>query len=93
MKLYYMTGACSMASVIALHEAGIKFQTASVDRKNRKTSDGLDYAQVSSKGYVPALLLDDGQILTRTSRCCYTLRIVIRRPGWRRPTGRWSATA
>jgi glutathione S-transferase len=64
MKLYYMTGACSMASVIALHEAGIKFQTASVDRKNRKTSDGLDYAQVSSKGYVPALLLDDGQILT-----------------------------
>jgi glutathione S-transferase len=64
MKLYYMTGACSMASMIALHEAGIKFETAAVDRKNRKTSDGLDFAQVNSKGYVPALRLDDGQVLT-----------------------------
>jgi glutathione S-transferase len=64
MKLYYMTGACSMASMIALHESGIKFETAAVDRKNRKTSDGLDYAQVNSKGYVPALRLDDGQVLT-----------------------------
>ena len=64
MKLYYMTGACSMASMIALHEAGIKFETAAVDRKTRKTSDGLDYNQVNSKGYVPALRLDDGQVLT-----------------------------
>jgi len=64
MKLYYMTGACSMASLIALHESGIKFETAAVDRKTRKTSDGLEFAQVNSKGYVPALRLDDGQILT-----------------------------
>jgi glutathione S-transferase len=64
MKLYYMTGACSMASMIALHESGIKFEIASVDRKNRRTSDGLDFAQVNSKGYVPALRLDDGQVLT-----------------------------
>jgi glutathione S-transferase len=64
MKLYYMTGACSMASLIALHESGIKFETAAVDRKTRKTSDGLEYAQVNSKGYVPALRLDDGQVLT-----------------------------
>lgn len=64
MKLYYMTGACSLASLIALHESGIKFETASLDRKTRKTSDGLDYLQVNSKGYVPALRLDDGQVLT-----------------------------
>jgi glutathione S-transferase len=64
MKLYYMTGACSMASLIALHESGISFETASLDRKTRKTSDGLDYQQVNSKGYVPALRLDDGQVLT-----------------------------
>jgi glutathione S-transferase len=64
MKLYYMTGACSMASLISLYESGIKFETAALDRKTRKTSDGLAYDQVNSKGYVPALRLDDGQILT-----------------------------
>jgi glutathione S-transferase len=64
MKLYYLTGACSMASLIALHESGISFETASLDRKNRTTSDGLDFKQVNSKGYVPALRLDDGQVLT-----------------------------
>jgi glutathione S-transferase len=64
MKLYYMTGACSLASLVALHESGIKFETAALDRKTRKTSDGEDYNQVNSKGYVPALRLDDGQVLT-----------------------------
>jgi glutathione S-transferase len=64
MKLYYMTGACSMASLIALHESGVSFETASLDRKTRRTSDGLDFQQVNSKGYVPALRLDDGQVLT-----------------------------
>jgi glutathione S-transferase len=63
-KLYYMPGACSLASHIALHESGSKFETAVVDRKNRTTSDGLKFEQVNSKGYVPALRLDDGQILT-----------------------------
>lgn len=64
MKLYYMVGTCSMASLIALYESGISFETASLDRKTRRTSDGLDYQQVNSKGYVPALRLDDGQVLT-----------------------------
>jgi len=64
MKLYYMTGACSLASLIGLHESGIVFETASLDRKTRRTSDGLDFLTVNSKGYVPALRLDDGQVLT-----------------------------
>ncbi|HZF15507.1 MAG TPA: glutathione transferase GstA [Steroidobacteraceae bacterium] len=64
MKLYYLTGACSLASHICLHESGLAFEVASVDRKNRKTSDGLDYDQVNSKGYVPSLRLDSGELLT-----------------------------
>ena len=64
MKLYYLPGACSLASHIALQESGSKFETALVDRKNRTTADGLKFEQVNSKGYVPALRLDDGQILT-----------------------------
>jgi glutathione S-transferase len=64
MKLYYMAGACSLASHIALYESGIKFETAALDRKTRKTSDGQEFDQINSKGYVPALRLDDGQLLT-----------------------------
>src|SRR5579862_9163447 len=64
MKLYYLPGACSLAAHIALEESGSKFETAVVDRKNRTTSDGLKLEQVNSKGYVPALRLDDDQILT-----------------------------
>jgi glutathione S-transferase len=64
MKLYYMAGSCSLASHIALYESGIKFETSALDRKTRKTSDGHEFDQINSKGYVPALRLDDGQLLT-----------------------------
>jgi len=64
MKLYYLKGACSLASYISLCEANIKFDAASVDRKSRKTPDGEDFNQVNPKGYVPALRLDNGEVLT-----------------------------
>jgi glutathione S-transferase len=64
MKLYYMTGACSMASNIALREAGLKFELVQVDRKTRKAADGLDFTEVNPKNYVPALTLDSGETLT-----------------------------
>jgi len=64
MKLYYMAGACSMASHICLHEAGIKFESAGLDRKNRTFPDGEKIESINSKGYVPILKLDNGQILT-----------------------------
>lgn len=64
MKLYYMKGACSLASYISLCEAGAKFEAAAVDRQTRKTPDGEEYAQVNPKGYVPALRLDSGEVLT-----------------------------
>jgi glutathione S-transferase len=64
MKLYILTGACSLASNIALREAGIKFDLAKVDRHTKRTDDGVDFAQVNPKGYVPALRLDNGEVLT-----------------------------
>ena len=64
MKLYYLTGACSLASAIALLEAGLKFELVKVDRKTRKAADGLDFNEVNPKGYVPALALDNGEVLT-----------------------------
>ena len=64
MKLYYFTGACSLASNIALREAGLKFELVKVDRRTRKAADGLDFKEVNPKGYVPALTLDNGEVLT-----------------------------
>jgi glutathione S-transferase len=64
MKLYYFSGACSLASNIALREAGLPFEPVKVDRRTRKAADGLDYNEVNPKGYVPALALDDGEVLT-----------------------------
>jgi glutathione S-transferase len=64
MKLYYLTGACSLASDIALRDAGLKFELIKVDRKTKKAADGLDFNEVNPKGYVPALTLDNGEVLT-----------------------------
>jgi glutathione S-transferase len=64
MKLYYLKGACSLASYISLIEAGQKFEAFEVDRGTKKASDGIDYTKVNPKGYVPGLVLDDGTVLT-----------------------------
>jgi glutathione S-transferase len=67
MKLYYLTGACSLASYICLLEAGQKFEAYAVDRATKKATDGQDLNVLNPKGYVPVLVLDDGTILTENA--------------------------
>lgn len=64
MKLYFAPGACSLASHIALREVGATFDIERVDLKEKRTNSGEDYRAVNSKGYVPALKFDDGEVLT-----------------------------
>ncbi len=64
MKLYYLKGACSLASYISLLEAGQKFEAFEVERGTKNTTDGKNLADINPKGYVPALVLDDGTVLT-----------------------------
>lgn len=63
MKLYYAPGSCGLASQIALREAGQIFELVNVDFASKRTAEG-NYYDVSPKGFVPVLSLDDGQILT-----------------------------
>jgi len=66
MKLFYMPGACSLAPHIALHESGLSFDLEQVDR-SKKTSSGDDYWAINAKGSVPAVKLEDGQVLTEAA--------------------------
>jgi glutathione S-transferase len=64
LTLYYTPGACSLSPHIALREADLEFQLVRVDLRNKKLADGGDWLSVNPKGYVPALRLADGQVLT-----------------------------
>lgn len=64
MKLYYTPGACSLSPHIVAQEAGIPVELEKVDLKTHTTAGGEDYYTVNPKGYVPALRLDDGRIIT-----------------------------
>ena len=64
MLLYYYPGACSLSPHIALREAGLPFELKKVDIRTKLIEGGGDFMQINPKGYVPALKLDTGDILT-----------------------------
>lgn len=64
MKLYYAPGACSLSPHIVAHELGLPLELERVDLKAHKTAAGEDFYAINAKGYVPALRLDDGALLT-----------------------------
>jgi glutathione S-transferase len=64
MKLYYSPGACSLSPHIALLEAGLPYDLVKVDLRAKKLENGDDYLAVNPKGQVPALALDNGELVT-----------------------------
>ena len=67
MKLYYSPGACSLAVHIVAREAALPISLEKVDLKARKTETGADFTAVNPKGYVPALALAEGPVLTEVA--------------------------
>lgn len=64
MRLYYKPGACSLSSRIVLTEIGLAYEAIRVDTETGLTETGGDYRAVNPKGYVPALELENGVVLT-----------------------------
>lgn len=64
MKLFISPGACSLSPHIVLHEAGLTFEIEKVNLKTKITETGANFNDINPKGYVPALLLDSGELLT-----------------------------
>ncbi|KAL1854367.1 hypothetical protein VTK73DRAFT_8763 [Phialemonium thermophilum] len=64
MKVYYTPHTCSLATLIALHELGLPYDKVKVDLHTRRTADGADFYSINPKGYVAALQLDNGDLIT-----------------------------
>lgn len=67
MKLFLARGACSLVPHIALQEAGLAYDIERVDIRTHQTASGENFYTINPKGYVPALRLDDGSLLTEVA--------------------------
>ena len=67
LTLYYSPGACSQAPHILMHETGIEHDAIRVDLRSKTLEDGSSYLQVNPKGAVPALRLDNSEVLTENA--------------------------
>lgn len=67
MKLFYSAGACSLAAHIVELEGGLDLKLEKVDLKAHRTESGADFFAINPKGYVPAVELDDGSLLTENT--------------------------
>ncbi|WHS62678.1 glutathione transferase GstA [Pseudomonas sp. G2-4] len=64
MKLYFAPMTCSLSPHIVLRELGIAFELVRVNNQTKRTADGLNFLDINPKGYVAALMLDNGKVLT-----------------------------
>ena len=64
MKLYYSPGACSLSPHIVAYEAELPLELIKVDLNNKLTETKEDFQKLNPNGYVPLLILDDGNQLT-----------------------------
>ncbi len=90
MKLYYAPNTCSLSPHIVLRELDLPFELIRVNNKTKRTADGRDFLTINPRGYVAALELDDGQILTEGPVIVQYLADIKPENGLIPPVGSWA---
>lgn len=90
MKLYYAPGTCSLSPHILLRELDLPFTLARVDNRSKRTAEGGDFLAINPKGYVAALQLDDGRVLTEGPAISQYLADLRPEAGLAPPAGSWA---
>jgi glutathione S-transferase len=67
MDLYFSPLACSLATRIALYEAGLDCNYVQVDTRAKRVADGSDFLAVNPMAQVPVVRTDDGERLTENA--------------------------
>jgi glutathione S-transferase len=89
MKLYFAPQTCSLSPHIVLREAGIEFELIRVNNQTKRTADGKDFRSINPKGYVAALVLDNGEVLTEGPAILQYLADLHPEAGLAPVTGSW----
>ncbi len=89
MKLYFSPNACSLASHIVLRELALPFELIRVDNQKKLTADGDDFLKINPKGYVAALQLDNGEVLTEGAAILQYLADLVPEAGLAPANGSW----
>ncbi len=92
MKLFYSTGACSLSPHIVAREAGIDLKLQKVDNTTKTMKVDGDFWKVNPKGYVPALELDNGEILTEGAAIVQYLADLMPKSKLAPQNGTWERT-
>lgn len=90
MKLYYAPGTCSLSPHILLRELDLPFTLVRVDNRAKRTADGRDFLTINPKGYVAALEVEDGQVLTEGPAISQYLADLRPEAGLAPPAGSWA---
>lgn len=90
MKLYYAPGTCSLSPHIVLRELDLPFDLVRVDNRSKRTADGRDFLAINPKGYVAALEIDGGQVLTEGPAISQYLADLRPEAGLAPPAGSWA---
>ncbi|MFJ2319263.1 glutathione transferase GstA [Pseudomonas sp. NPDC087817] len=92
MKLYFAPMTCSLSPHIVLRELDLPFELIRVNNQSKRTADGRDFREINPKGYVAALALDNGEVLTEGPAIVQFLADQVPGNALAPPQGTWERT-
>ncbi len=70
LTLYYSQGSCADVALMMAKALEINLNVVNVNMPKAQLEDGSDFTAINPKGYVPALELDNGEVITELVAIC-----------------------